>query len=57
MGATAVGTGGTIANDQIGAVLPSTGGPGTNLLYLFGIMLTGIAGTGLVMRKKQREPT
>ena len=35
-----------------GAELPSTGGPGTGLIYLFGIMLIGIAGAGLVMRKK-----
>ena len=37
-----------------GAALPSTGGPGTNLIYLLGIMLTGIAGAGLVMRKRRR---
>ena len=35
--------------------LPSTGGPGTTALYLFGFMLTGLAGTGLVMWKRQRE--
>jgi uncharacterized surface anchored protein len=29
-----------------GASLPNAGGPGTNLIYLFGIMLTGLAGTG-----------
>ena len=36
-----------------GVVLPSTGGPGTNLIYLFGIMLTGLAGAGLLMRKRR----
>ena len=37
-----------------GYALPSTGGPGTNLIYLIGLMLTGIAGAGLVMRKRRR---
>ena len=43
------------ASNNPGVVLTSTGGPGTNLIYLFGFLITGIAGTGLVMRKKQRE--
>ena len=43
-----------IANEP-GAVLPNTGGSGTNLIYLFGIMLTGLAGAGLVMRKRRRN--
>ena len=38
-----------------GVSLPSTGGPGTNLIYLIGLMLTGIAGAGLVMRKRRRD--
>lgn len=38
-----------------GVSLPSTGGPGTNLIYLLGILLTGIAGTGLVMRRRRRD--
>ncbi|MBR0378404.1 MAG: InlB B-repeat-containing protein [Lachnospiraceae bacterium] len=38
-----------------GVVLPSTGGPGTNLIYLLGIILTAFAGAGLVMRKRQRD--
>ncbi len=37
-----------------GYELPSTGGPGTSLIYLLGIMLTGLAGTGLVMRKRRK---
>ena len=37
-----------------GAALPNTGGPGTNKIYLLGIMLSGIAGAGLVMRKRRR---
>ena len=36
-----------------GVSLPSTGGPGSNLIHLFGIMLTGIAGTGLLMWKRK----
>jgi LPXTG-motif cell wall-anchored protein len=38
-----------------GAVLPSTGGPGTNLIYILGIMLTGLAGAGLVMKRRRRN--
>ena len=37
-----------------GAALPNTGGPGTNLIYLFGIMLTALAGAGLVIRRRRR---
>jgi LPXTG-motif cell wall-anchored protein len=43
----------TVTNEP-GVALPSTGGSGTNLIYLLGIMLTGIAGTGLVMKKRRR---
>ena len=35
--------------------LPNTGGPGTNMLYLLGIMLTGLAGAGLVMKRRRRN--
>ena len=35
------------------AALPNTGGPGTDLFYLLGIMLTGLAGTGLVMKRRR----
>ena len=38
-----------------GVSLPSTGGPGTNLFYLIGIMLTGLAGVGLVMKRRRRN--
>ena len=38
-----------------GASLPSTGGPGTTLLYLLGIMLTVFAGACLVMRRRMRD--
>lgn len=41
--------------NSTGYELPSTGGPGTNLIYLIGIMLTGIAGASLVMRKRRRD--
>ncbi len=37
-----------------GAALPNTGGPGTNLIYLFGIILTALAGAGLVIRRRRR---
>ncbi len=38
--------------NEPGAVLPNTGGPGTNLIYLLGIMLTGLATAGLVMKRR-----
>ena len=37
-----------------GVELPSTGGPGTTLIYLLGTILMALAATGLVMRKKRR---
>ena len=40
--------------NSAGYVLPSTGGPGTNLIYLLGITLTGLAGLGLLIRKIRR---
>ena len=43
-----------VINDE-GVALPHTGGPGTNMLYLFGIMLSGVAGAGLIMKRRQRE--
>ena len=39
--------------NSAGVQLPHTGGVGTNLIYLLGFMLTGIAGAGLVMRRKR----
>jgi len=41
--------------NEPGAELPSTGGPGTTLLYLLGILLTGLAGAGLVMSMEKRR--
>jgi hypothetical protein len=38
--------------NTIGYELPSTGGPGTSLLYLLGILLTGLAGAGLMMKRR-----
>ena len=38
-----------------GVALPNTGGPGTNMLYLFGCMLTSLAGAGLVMKRRRRN--
>ena len=43
----------SISNNP-GVELPATGGPGTTLIYLFGIMLTGFAGAVLVMRKRRK---
>jgi len=39
--------------NSFGVELPSTGGIGTKLIYLIGLMLTGIAGIDLVMRKNK----
>ena len=36
-----------------GAALPNTGGLGTRLIYILGIMLTALASIGLVMRKRR----
>jgi len=44
----------TITNNP-GVALPNTGGPGTNMLYFFGIMLAGLAGAGLVMKRRRRK--
>ena len=43
----------TVGNTP-GKALPNTGGPGTNLIYLLGMMLLSFAGVGtLFLRKKQ----
>ena len=45
----------TIAiHNTTGYELPSTGGPGTSLIYILGVLLTGLAGIGLVMRKRRK---
>ena len=38
-----------------GAVLPKTGGPGTDLVYCIGLMLICIAGAGLLRRRSGRR--
>ena len=38
-----------------GTALPDTGGPGTKLIYLFGFMLTGLAGAGMFMKRRGRK--
>lgn len=43
-----------IVKNTPGAALPSTGGSGINLIYLLGIMLTSIAGAGLVMGRRKK---
>jgi len=40
--------------NEPGTALPSTGGLVTSLIYFLGIILTGFAGAGLVMRKRRR---
>jgi len=40
--------------NNAGCELPYTGGPGTDLVYLLGVMLTGVAGAGLLMRWKKK---
>ena len=40
--------------NSAGVVLPSTGGSGRSLIYLLGILLTGIAGAGLIWRKRRK---
>lgn len=44
-----------IRGNTLGAALPGTGGPGTNLIYLLGLMLAGIAGAGLLIMSKSRQ--
>ena len=44
-----------VVGNTPGAALPNTGGPGTNMIYLFGIMLTGLAGTGILMKRRRRN--
>ena len=46
--------GGTIANDQMGYELPSTGGPGTRLIYLLGSILGMAASCMLALKRRHR---
>ena len=41
-----------VVSNTPGAVLPATGGPGNNLIRLFGIMLTFLAGIQLMIRRR-----
>lgn len=41
-----------VINDE-GVMLPSTGGTGLNWIYALGLTLTGVAGAGLLIRKKK----
>jgi len=43
---------GKIVNTQ-GAVLPSTGGPGTMYYYLAGMLLLILAGTGFMLKRSK----
>ena len=42
-----------VVSNNAGYELPSTGGPGTHLIYLFGLLFTAIASTGLLMKKRR----
>lgn len=44
-----------IVKNFSGYALPSTGGPGNRPVYLLGIMLTGIAGCGLAVKRRKRK--
>ena len=44
-----------IVKNFSGYALPSTGGPGTRLVYLLGIMLAGIAGCGLAVKRQKSK--
>ena len=47
-------TSGFKVENEPGAALPNTGGIGTNLIYFFGIMLTVLAGAGLLIMRRKR---
>jgi LPXTG-motif cell wall-anchored protein len=42
-----------VIGNEPGVALPSTGGPGTTMFYILGLLLTGLAGAGLVLRKRR----
>ena len=42
-----------VTNDA-GVSLPATGGPGTSLIYILGLMCTGLAGVVLLVRRFKR---
>ena len=44
----------TVGNTP-GKALPNTGGHGTTLIYLFCILLTGIAGAGLLTGRRKKR--
>lgn len=54
MGASRIEDGGTIMNDEVGYELPATGGPGTGLFRIPGLILAGLAGALLVTRRRRR---
>ena len=56
-GSSAVTGGGsiTVVNFKYTITLPSTGGPGTNMIYLIGITLLSLAGTGFLMKRRRRH--
>ena len=39
--------------NEPGAALPHTGGPGPMKIWLMGIMFTGLAGIGLMLRRRR----
>ncbi len=44
-----------VIENEPGAELPATGGPGTRIFYLLGVLLATLAGTAFVMRRRMRN--
>ena len=44
-----------VVKNILGVVLPATGGPGTTMLYLIGILMIALAGAGLVLLKRKND--
>lgn len=42
-------------SNSAGIELPQTGGQGTNVFQLLGILLTGLAGTGFILRNRKKR--
>lgn len=43
-----------VVTNDAGVELPSTGGPGTGMLYLLGILVTALAAASLVMKRRRK---
>lgn len=38
-----------------GAALPNAGGPGTRMFYQLGVLFAGLAGAGLIVKRRRKE--